>query len=147
MSDGVIVSRGPTGITYQPAIRVSCTYALGLGAIEGAIHDMARTHLTEPIRIVRTMGSYGCRMIQSVRSPGRLSEHSFGNAIDVGELRGTAIRASVLRDFRADTVEGRFLRALSQRLRQLASLDRVLDPDYNAAHRNHLHLEGRSLSR
>lgn len=146
MTEGVVVSRGPTGLAYRPPIEVSCVFALALPAIEEAVRQVAAENLPEPIRMVRTMGSYGCRTIRSIRSPGRLSQHAFGNAIDVGVLEGATVRASVLRDFRADSAEGRFLRGLAARLRAAGQLERVLDPDYDAAHRNHFHLEGHPFS-
>ena len=145
MTDGVSVTRGPSGIRYQPPIRLSCRFALELPAIERTIQAAAREALGEPVEVARTMGSYGCRNIQSTRSPGRLSEHAFGNAIDVGEWRTRRRRAVVLRDFRAEAPEGAFLRAVATRLRESGALERLLDPDSNAAHRNHFHLEGRPL--
>ncbi|MBI2894915.1 MAG: extensin family protein [Deltaproteobacteria bacterium] len=146
MREGVIVSRGPTGLEYRPPIEISCVFALTLPAIEETVRQVAATNLAEPIRLVRTMGSYGCRTIRSTRSPGRLSQHALGNAIDVGILEGASVHASVVRDFRADTSEGRFLRDLAAALRQAGSLERVLDPEYDAAHRNHFHLEGHPLA-
>jgi hypothetical protein len=145
LTDGVSVSRGPAGITYRPAIRVSCAYALALGAVERTVQSVAMETLGEPIEVIRTMGSYGCRTIQSTRSPGRLSEHAVGNAVDVGEWWSHSKRAVVVRDFRAQTPEGEFLRALAVRLRESGALERLLDPDYDAAHRNHFHLEGHPL--
>jgi hypothetical protein len=145
MREPVVVSRGPTGVEYRPAIRVSCAFALVLPAVEGVLQETAARILPEPIRVVRTLGSYGCRTIHSIRSPGRLSQHALGNAIDIGELQGATVRASVLQDFRAETMEGRFLRSLAANLRLVSGLERVLDPDYNSDHRNHFHLEGHPL--
>lgn len=145
MIDGVTVSRGPTGIQYRPPVRVSCAFALALPAVERVIQATAAELVGEPVEVARTMGSYGCRTIQSTRSPGRLSEHAFGNAIDVGEWWTHGTKAVVLRDFRGTGPEGTLLRALAERLRASGALERLLDPDYDAAHRNHFHLEGHPL--
>jgi hypothetical protein len=143
--EGVSVSRGPTGIQYRPPIRVSCAFARTLPAVEQIIQATAAEVLAEPIEVARTMGSYGCRTIQSARSPGRLSEHAVGNAIDVGEWWTRGTRANVLRDFRGEGREGELLRAIAARLGASGVLERLLDPDYDAAHRNHFHLEGHPL--
>ena len=145
MIEPVLLTRGAAGITYQPALRVSCAFALALPAVERTIQAVAGESLGEPVEVARVMGSYGCRTIQSERSPGRLSEHAFGNAIDVGELWTRAHHAVVLRDFRRDDATGAFLRAVAERLRASGMLERLLDPDTNAAHQNHFHLEGHPL--
>ncbi len=178
MIDGVSISRGPSGLQYRPPIRVSCAFARALPAVERVLQETATELLGERIEVARTMGSYGCRTIQSTRSPGRLSEHAVGNAIDVGEwwtrrvmnphptplpaargegglnphptplpaARGEGgLKAVVVRDFRGAGPEGAFLRALAERLRASGTLERLLDPDYDSAHRNHFHLEGHLL--
>jgi hypothetical protein len=145
MTEAVVLARGPTGIAYRPALRVSCAFALALPELERTIQAVANDTLGEPIEVARIMGSYGCRTIQSTRSPGRLSEHAVGNAIDVGELWTRSRRAIVLRDFRRDDPAGMFLRAVAARLREVGPVERVLDPDTNQAHHNHFHLEGRPL--
>jgi len=162
MIEGVSLSRGPSGLQYRPPIRVSCAFARALPAVERVLQETATELLGEPIEVARTMGSYGCRTIQSTRSPGRLSEHAVGNAIDVGEwwtrrvmnphptplhaARGEGgLKAVVVRDFRGAGPEGAFLRALAERLRASGTLERLLDPDYDLAHRNHFHLEGHPL--
>ena len=145
MIEGVRVSRGPSGLQYRPPIRVSCTFARALPAVERVLQETATELLGEPIEVARTMGSYGCRTIQSTRSPGRLSEHAVGNAIDVGEWWTRRVKAVVVRDFRGAGPEGAFLRALAERLRASGTLERLLDPDYDLAHRNHFHLEGHPL--
>lgn len=145
MSDGVSLSRGPSGLQYRPPIRVSCAFARALPAVERVLQETATELLGEPIEVARTMGSYGCRTIQSARSPGRLSEHAVGNAIDVGEWWTRRVKTVVVRDFRGASPEGAFLRALAERLRASGTLERLLDPDYDLAHRNHFHLEGHTL--
>lgn len=143
--EGVTVSRGPTGIQYRPPIRVSCAFARTLPAVERLLQAAAAEVVGEPLEVARTMGSYGCRTIQSTRSPGRLSEHAVGNAVDVGEWWTRGTRANVLRDFRREGPEGELLRTIAARLGASAVLARLLDPDYDAAHRNHFHLEGHPL--
>lgn len=92
-------------------------------------------------RIVRVdhVGTYACRNVYN-RAEARRSEHAFANAIDVTAFRlsdGRTVR--VISDYRAETPEGRFLRRA--RADACGWFRAVLGPDYNAAHRDHLHLD------
>lgn len=93
---------------------------------------------TELVRI-ETMGSYSCRNINGGRS-GRLSEHAFANAVDVSAfILADGRRVSVLGGWAGAHEERQFLRALHQSA--CKRFQTVLGPDYNAAHRDHLHLD------
>jgi hypothetical protein len=99
----------------------------------------AQQILGSPLRSIETMGSYSCR---NVAGSGRRSGHATGAAIDVG--------AFVLEDGRRITVkagwsggssrEREFLRTV--RKSACKRFGTVLSPDYNAAHHDHLHVEG-----
>jgi hypothetical protein len=84
------------------------------------------------------MGSYNCR---NVAGTARKSAHATANAIDVsGFLLADGRRVTVLRDWRdADPQTRAFLRTV--RDSACKRFGTVLSPDYNAAHRDHLHLE------
>ena len=104
----------------------------------------ARQILGQGLRSIETMGSYSCR---DVAGTGRRSAHATAAAIDVGGF--------VLEDGRRITVQGgwdgvseaerRFLRTVHQSA--CRRFGTVLGPDYNAAHRDHLHVEGVSEGR
>lgn len=91
-------------------------------------------------RIV-SMGSYACRNTVGTRGAARRSGHAIANAIDIGafELKDGR-RISILRDWNsADPDVRRFLRTVhTSACRRFGT---VLSPDYNAVHRDHLHLE------
>ncbi|WP_437288842.1 extensin-like domain-containing protein [Sorangium sp. So ce406] len=146
---GVLLTRGPTGIVYSPPLQIDCSLALRLVDIERVIQEEAEAHLGSPITRVSTLGSYACReVVGRMRkwSEG-LSEHSFGNAFDIARFtpkRGRAI--SVLRDYvlygnDPSTREGHFLRSVTRRLRADGAASRVLGPDFDASHRDHLHVD------
>lgn len=100
----------------------------------------ARALLGEPIVRVEHYGTYACRRIYG-GAHGRPSEHARANALDVAAFRtASGRRLSVLRDFDDEGPAGAFLR----RARDGACpwFGAVLSPDYNAAHRDHLHLDG-----
>ena len=96
---------------------------------------------SELSRVV-SMGSYACRnVVGATRNPNRRSGHAIANAIDIGafELKDGR-RISILRDWNSpDERTRRFLRTIhASACRRFGT---VLSPDYNAAHRDHLHLE------
>ncbi|AKT38980.1 extensin family protein [Chondromyces crocatus] len=145
---GVLLSRGPTGIVYSPPIQVDCSLALRLQKVEQILQEEAAQHLGGELARVITLGSYACRPVvgRLAGKSGGISEHSFGNAVDIARFepkRGRA--ASVLRDYKpgeaAESGPTRFLRAVTKRLRSEGAIRRVLGPDFDASHRDHLHLD------
>jgi len=95
---------------------------------------------------VDNMGSYSCRRIYgSTDAAERPSEHAKANALDVaGVTLSDGRRVSVLADWDGTGPAGApgaaFLRAMRDGGCRLFST--VLTPDYNAAHADHLHLDG-----
>lgn len=84
-------------------------------------------------------GAYSCRRMYG-RDSGRWSEHATGNAIDIASfVLDDGTRISVLGDWRGDGDKALFLR----RARDGAcdAFATVLSPAYNAAHRDHFHLD------
>ena len=99
----------------------------------------ARQILGSPIRSIETMGSYSCR---NVAGSGRRSAHSTGEAIDVsGFVLEDGRRVTVRVGWNGGTEREReFLRVVQQSA--CKRFGTVLGPDYNAAHYDHLHVEG-----
>ena len=95
---------------------------------------------------VQNYGSYSCRRIYGKTEPdARPSEHARANALDVAALKledGRVI--SLANDWTGQGSAGpdgqRFLKMLRDGACRVFST--VLTPDYNEAHRDHLHLDG-----
>lgn len=91
------------------------------------------------------LGSYACRRIYGSRSPtDRPSQHARANALDVAAIRLDDGRAvSVLRDWDGEGPAGAEAAGFLRRLRDggCRLFANVLTPDYNAAHRDHFHLD------
>lgn len=103
------------------------------------VQPAARAELGEPIAAVEHYGTFACRNLYG-RATGMKSQHAFANALDVAAFRtASGRRITVLRDFDDPGAKGRFLR----RVRDGACpwFSAVLSPDYNDAHRDHLHLD------
>lgn len=89
---------------------------------------------------VVALGHYGTYACRKVAGRDRLSEHAFANALDVAEVRlADGRRLSVLKDFEAQGETGAFWRRARDGACRWFSA--TLSPDYNAAHRDHLHLD------
>lgn len=104
-----------------------------------AVQPAARAELGERVVAVEHYGTYACRNLYG-RATGMKSQHAFANALDVAAFRtASGRRVSVLHDFADPGPDGRFLR----RVRDEACpwFSAVLSPDYNTAHRDHLHLD------
>jgi hypothetical protein len=118
---------------------VSCPMARGLtGWTRFGAGRAAVQILGSPLVRVETFGSYSCR---NVAGSGRLSAHASANAIDVsGFALADGRRITVLDDWNSpDPAVRQFLRVV--RSSACKRFGTVLSPDYNAAHRDHLHVE------
>lgn len=78
------------------------------------------------------MGTVNCRRM---RGSGFLSEHSFGNAIDISKVDTADIKA----DWGTNTLKGRRLTETAAKACKYFS--NVLTPDTNKAHHDHFHLD------
>ncbi|HYD23318.1 MAG TPA: extensin family protein [Croceibacterium sp.] len=99
----------------------------------------ARQILGSPVHSIETMGSFACR---DVAGSGRRSGHASAAAIDVsGFVLADGRRITVKNGWNGGTPKEReFLRTIQQSA--CKRFDTVLGPEYNAAHLDHLHVEG-----
>jgi hypothetical protein len=104
-----------------------------------AVLPAGREYLGSEVVRIETMGTYSCRNVNGGRS-GKLSEHAFGNAVDVAAfVLKDGRRVSVLNGWHGKSDEREFLRRLHQSA--CKRFGTVLGPDYNNAHANHLHFD------
>jgi hypothetical protein len=118
----------------------TCAVALGLQLWQrDTLTPEAEAIFGSKVERIEHLGAYSCRRLYG-RGEGPWSEHATGNAIDIAAVvleDGT--RVGVLADWEGDEAKTRFLR----RIRDGAcrAFSTTLSPDYNAAHRDHLHLD------
>ncbi len=123
------------------AVRCGAARAF-IGWTRNAVAPAAYQMLGSELARVDSMGSYACRnVVGSTRGPTRRSGHAIANAIDVGGfVLKDGRRITVLNDWNSPDPQVRqFLQTI--RASACKRFGTVLSPDYNAAHRNHLHLE------
>lgn len=99
----------------------------------------AQQLLGSPIARIETMGSYACRNVAGTE---RRSAHARAEAIDVsGFVLADGRRIVLQRDWNGgDGATREFLRVVHKSA--CKRFGTVLSPNYNAAHRDHFHLEG-----
>ncbi|WP_439853651.1 extensin-like domain-containing protein [Pseudomonas yamanorum] len=118
----------------------SCPLAVAFALFERhSLQPAAQAVFGQTVTRVDHLGSFACRNIYN-RADGRLSQHASANALDIaGFSLADGRTISVLKDWPGDGESARFLRQV--RDGACKDFNVVLSPDYNAAHRNHFHLD------
>ena len=132
---------GALDIGYRPQnLDTSCAVAAGLALWEWhVVQPAAQRHFGRAVATIEHFGSYNCRRIYG-RETGPWSEHATANAVDIaGFTLSDGRRINVARDWDAGGARERFLEDVRDGACRLFAT--VLSPDYNAAHRDHLHFD------
>jgi len=118
---------------------VTCPVSTAFAAwVRFGVDRAAQEILGTRLASVQTMGSYSCR---NVAGTDRRSAHSTGSAIDIGGfVLADGRRISVESGWNGSAEEREFLRVVQRSA--CRRFGTVLGPDYNAAHRDHFHVEG-----
>lgn len=140
--DGVIWAHGGSRrIRYAPAPPpLACPLAAALAVWEReVVEPAAEQRLGAHVIAIQHYGSYSCRRLYG-RSTGDWSEHARARAIDVAGFRlSDGRRISVARDWSRPGPKSLFLHDVRDGGCRLFAT--ILSPDYNAAHRDHLHID------
>ncbi len=137
-------SAGPGEVRWRGRPKVSCPVALAMSRFEAVVQEEAARHLGRPVVKIQHMGTYNCREMAAY--PGWVSEHSYGNAIDIRSftLRGGR-EVPVLGHYGEpgdpQTPDERFLQAVARRSVDEDIFSVVLTPAFDRLHRNHFHLD------
>ncbi|MGR6328631.1 extensin-like domain-containing protein [Sphingomonas sp. XXL09] len=136
------VAGGARTIAFRPAgLGTSCAVAAALAVWEwDVVQPAARRRFGSRVVGIDHFGSYACRRLYG-RDSGNWSEHAHANAVDIAGFRlADGRRITVLRDWTGDDPQrAAFLREVRDGACGLFAT--TLSPDYNAAHRDHLHLD------
>jgi hypothetical protein len=137
--DGMRLDSSSIGYA-PPGVVTSCPIAAALHLLETRIlQPAALRHFGTRVVTIEHAGSYSCRRIGGQKDT-PYSEHARANAFDVTDFRlADGTRVSVLHDWKAGTAKSAFLHEVRDGACRLFAT--VISPDYNAAHRDHLHLD------
>ena len=123
---------------YSATLQMTCAQSAAVYMWERhVVRPAAVEFFDAPLARIETYGSFSCRNIAGSR---RLSQHAFGNALDVSGFRledGRVIDVEAHWD--AGGKEGKFLRRVHEGACGLFSV--TLGPEYNAAHADHFHMD------
>lgn len=123
----------------RPAL-LNCEMAVTEEEWEASVvQPAARRYLGRNVVKLVHLGTYNCRAEKSEHYE-RLSQHSFGKAIDVSGFElDDGTRITVLRDWRGEGAKSEFLHEVAEGACGIFSV--VMTPNRNALHRDHLHLD------
>lgn len=128
---------------FRPAFTLTCSAAASLAMWERhSLQQAASHHLATRIAQVEHAGSYACRNVRGDTGGegSRRSQHATANAFDITGFRlADGRRISVLHHWPREGPEADLLR--DARNGACRFFNATLSPDYNAAHRDHLHLD------
>ncbi len=81
----VKLRRLPGDIAVSPNVTVNCDTALAFAQwVQNDVAPAARVRYLTGLKSIQTMGGYSCRRVNNGTNSRTMSEHSKGNAIDVG---------------------------------------------------------------
>jgi len=128
-------------VQMSKAVTVDCSMTAGLDLwLKQALQPAAMARFGAPIASVDVFGAYSCRSVDNLAGM-PLSEHAFGNAVDIsGFTLSDGRKIVVLRDWpKTGTQESAFLHDA-----QSSACERfntVLAPGSDSFHSNHMHLD------
>lgn len=121
---------------------LTCEAAAALALwLEHEVQPLARSLLGQPVASLRSYGTYSCRNIVGNPMWKMLrSQHATANALDIaGFTLANGRSITVLGGWAGDGPEAQFLRRAHAAACRYFRV--VIGPDYNAAHRDHFHLD------
>ena len=123
---------------YSATLQMTCAQTAAAYMWERHVVRPAAVEIFDtPVARIETYGSFSCRNIAGSR---RLSQHAFGNALDVSGFRledGRVIDVEAHWGKRGK--EGKFLKRAHEGACDIFSV--TLGPEYNAAHADHFHMD------
>jgi len=131
----------PVGpVEVRPAATLACPIVSALDQwIATAVQPAALRWFRQPVVEIKQISAYSCRGMNGNPSA-RISEHAFGNALDIAEFAlADGRRISVQYGWRGAPEEQGFLRDVQAAA--CAQFTTVLAPGANIYHYNHIHVD------
>ena len=127
-------------VALSSSFLASCPLAVAYAMFERhSLQPAAQAIYGQNVARLDHLGSFACRNIYN-RESGALSRHASADALDIAGFRLADGRiVSVLKDWPKQNQDAQFLRQVRDGACEAFSV--VLSPEYNAAHRNHFHVD------
>jgi hypothetical protein len=127
-------------VTVEPAARLGCPVAAALNRwVTESVQPAAYANFGQPIAGIKNAGSYVCRTRNHKRGA-KLSEHSFGNALDIAAFYlADGREITIARGWSGMPAERAFLRQIHAGA--CGPFKTVLGPGSDGYHEDHLHLD------
>jgi len=129
------------GVRFNAVYTLDCPMIARLNAwVSEIVQPAARARLGQEVVEIIGMGAYSCRTMNN-QPGGRISEHAFGNAIDIGGFRlADGREITILHDWtRGDEQTRAFLQDIHSGA--CGQFTTVLGPGSNMFHYNHIHID------
>ncbi len=126
--------------TVQPAATLACPLVSALDSwVASSVQPAAMRWFGQPVSQIKQISAYSCRSMNGQRGT-PISEHAFGNALDIAAFTLADGRKVTVKDgWRGLPEEQGFLRDVhASACRQFAT---VLAPGSNAFHYDHIHVD------
>jgi hypothetical protein len=132
--------RSVAGVALNNTATVNCGYVGPFNHWMGAtVQHAAEQNFGERVVAVDVAASYSCRA-RNHRGGAKMSEHGFGNAVDISSFTLASGRTITVKDgWHGDGEERGFLRAV--RADACDDFKTVLGPGSDSYHRDHMHLD------
>jgi hypothetical protein len=129
-----------TTATVTPAATLACPIVSALDRwIVDSVQPAAQRWFNQPVTEIRQISAYSCRGMNGQRNA-RISEHAFGNALDIAAFTLADGRQITVRDgWRGMPEEQGFLRDVQAAA--CVQFTTVLAPGSNAFHYDHIHVD------
>lgn len=129
----------PVPMQLDQAITTNCTMTVALTEWAKEANALAKTHLGSDIKTIGTGSHYQCRNVNN-GAGGRVSEHAFGNALDIMSFTLTNGETTELaKDWNGNDKQKQFWRELHKK--SCSFFMTVLGPEADSAHETNLHLD------
>ena len=127
-------------IGLSPDALITCDLADSLSTwLATVVQPAAQTNYGQRVVSIKVLASYSCRSRDNVFGA-KLSEHGFGNAIDLGAfILADGREVNVLHDYYGSKQDQQFLRQI--RRAACGYFSTVLGPGADGYHANHFHLD------
>ena len=132
-------SAGP--VELRPAATLACPIVSALDKwVAAAVQPAALKWFHQPVVEIKQIGSYSCRGMINGNPNAPISEHAFGNALDIAEFDlADGRKISVEYGWRGRPEEQGFLHDVQDAACQ--DFNTVLAPGANIYHYNHIHVD------